>query len=133
MKELINNMLEKKKWAVVGVTQNQMKFGYKIYKKLQKFGYEVYPVNPGYDEIDGDICYNTLDDLPVKVDCVSVVVGIDKSIKAIDEIVGNKIENVWFQPNTYNIEVIEKATEMNLNVVYNNCVLFKLNGKGVRS
>ena len=35
---------------------------------------EVYSVNPSYDEIEGDICYNALDDLPVKVDCVSVVV-----------------------------------------------------------
>lgn len=129
MKELINQMLEKKKWAVVGATQNVNKFGYKVYKMLRNFGYEVYAVNPVYDAIEDDLCYNTLHDLPVKVDCVSVVIGPEKSVHLIDEVVSEKIENIWFQPKTYDSRIIKKAKNLNLNTVYDECVLVQLKEK----
>lgn len=129
MKELINQMLDKKKWAVVGATQNVNKFGYKVYKMLKNFGYEVYAVNPVYDAIEDDLCYNTLHDLPVKVDCVSVVIGPEKSVHLIDEVVSEKIENIWFQPKTYDSGIIKKAKNLNLNTVYDECVLVQLKEK----
>ncbi|MDD2481966.1 MAG: CoA-binding protein, partial [Lutispora sp.] len=57
-------MLEKKIWAVVGVNQNPEKFGNKIYKRLKNQEYEVYPVNPVDETIDGDICYKNLSSIP---------------------------------------------------------------------
>ena len=129
MKELIEDMLEKKKWAVVGATQNVNKFGYKVYMMLKSFGYEVYAVNPVYDAIEGDLCYNTLHDLPVKVDCVSVVIGPERSVHLIDEVVSEKIENIWFQPKTYDSKIIKKAKNLNLNTIYDECVLVQLKEK----
>lgn len=129
MRELINEMLEKKKWAVIGATQNVDKYGYKVYMMLKNCGYEVYAVNPVYDAIEGDLCYNTLHDLPVKVDCVSVVIGPVKSIYLIDEVVSEEIENIWFQPKTYDSKIIKKAKDLNLNAVYGECVLVQLKEK----
>ena len=43
MEQKIKNMLSKKIWAVVGATENQSKFGYKIFEKLRRFGYDISP------------------------------------------------------------------------------------------
>ncbi|MDK2919855.1 MAG: uncharacterized protein PWQ37_2588 [Candidatus Petromonas sp.] len=126
MEELKKEMLDKKVWAVVGATSNEDKFGYKIYKKLKDRGYEVYPINPGYDEVDGDKCYKSIKDLPVKPDCVDMVVSPKIGVSVINEIADKGINYVWFQPGTYNEKIIELAESKGLKVVYNNCVLVAL-------
>lgn len=126
MQTLIKTMLDKKVWAVVGATENTSKFGNKIYKKLKAFGYEVYAVNPMYKEVDGDTCYSSLSDVPVKIECVNVVVGPDKSVHVLDEAKRLGIENIWFQPGTYTPEIVEASEVAGLNTVYMNCVLVEL-------
>ena len=51
--EQIQAMLQKKVWAVVGATNNETKFGHKIFRLLEKAGYQVYPVNPGLETVLG--------------------------------------------------------------------------------
>lgn len=126
MKELMDKMLSKKVWAVVGATDNQAKFGYKIYKKLKSRGYEVYPVNPVYDMVDGDKCYKKVEDIPTKVDCVDVVVSPKRSMMVIDDCAKAEVEYMWFQPHTFDLEVLAKARSKDINIVYNNCVLVQL-------
>lgn len=129
MRELIEKMLEKRNWVVVGASENKSKFGYKIFKALKENGYNVYPVNPGYDKIDGEKCYHSVKEIPEVVDCVNVVVPPKIGLNLIDEVSELKIENIWFQPGTFNDEVIDKAKEKKLKHVYNNCVLIELKSK----
>ena len=126
MEQKIKNMLSKKIWAVVGATENQSKFGYKIFEKLRRFGYDVYPVNPVYSEINGQICYSSLSELPIKPDCISVVVAPDKAVHVVQLAKDLNIENIWFQPGTYTPDIIDQAETAGLNTVYMNCVLVEL-------
>jgi predicted CoA-binding protein len=57
-------MLDRKVWAVVGANENPEKYGNMIYRKLRAKGYEVYPVNPNYETVEGDKCYKDLSSLP---------------------------------------------------------------------
>lgn len=123
---LRDEMLNKKTWAVVGVTDKKEKFGYKIFKKLIEHGYETYGVNPKYDSIDGEKIYPALKSVPKKVDVVDVVVPPKITLNLLDEIHELGIENVWFQPGTYDEEVIEKAEKLGLKMVYNDCVYARL-------
>jgi predicted CoA-binding protein len=73
--ELIKAFLSKKNiFAVVGASRDPQKYGFQVYKDLKNAGYEVYPVNPNGDEILGDKCYPSLENLPIKPDVVDVVV-----------------------------------------------------------
>ncbi|WP_130806730.1 CoA-binding protein [Senegalia massiliensis] len=119
------DMLEKKVWAVLGVTPNESKFGYKIYKKLKDHDYKVYPINPKYDEINGEKCYESIEELPETPDVLDFVVPPQVSLSALDEVNKKGIKNVWFQPGTSDKNVIEKAKENNLNIV-EDCVLVAL-------
>lgn len=121
-----DNMLEKKVWAVVGATQDPEKYGSKIFRKLKNNGYKVYPVNPNYDEIDGDKCYRDLSSLPEVPEVVNMVVNPRHSIKVVEEAADLGIKNVWLQPGTHNEEVMKMIDGKGLDVV-KGCVLVSLN------
>ncbi len=129
MDEIMKNkeeMLKRKRWVVVGATPNEEKFGYKIYKTLKQHEYEVWGINPKYKELEGETIYPSLDSLPEKPECISVVVPPPVSIKLVEEAAENGIEYIWFQPGTYDNEVLQKARQLNLKTVYNECVLVTL-------
>ncbi len=92
----------------MGATPNQDKFGYKIYRVLQEHQYRVFGVNPRYKELEGETLYPDLGSLPEKPDCVSVVVPPQVTLNLLDEIKGAEIKYVWFQPGTYDAEVLQK-------------------------
>lgn len=121
-----NEMLEKKIWAVIGATKNKEKFGYKIWKKLKDHGYEVYPVNPRYEEIDGEKCFPTLKDLPKTPEVVDLVVPPKASMKVVDSANELGIDYLWFQPGTADEEVIDRAEDLGLKIVFHDCVLVAL-------
>jgi len=115
-------MLEKKVWAVVGANQDQSKYGNMIYRKLKSRGYEVYPVNPIYDNIEGDICYKDLTSLPVVPEVVNMVVSPKRGKAFIDEAAKLGIKYIWLQPGTYDEELIKQIESLGLQQVQA-CVL----------
>ena len=126
IKILKDKMVKMKKWALIGASPNESKFGYKILMQLREKGYTVYGINPKYDEIDGVKIYHSLKELPEKVDAVNVIVNPALSLTALDDIVESKIENVWFQPGSYNPEVLNKGKNNELNMVFHECLYVEL-------
>jgi predicted CoA-binding protein len=123
--DLSQQMLEKKVWAVVGASIHHDKFGYKLYKKLKENGYKVYPVNPGYDEVDGDKCYPSLSDLPEKPEVIDMVVNPKIGRNIVEEAAQLGIKYIWLQPGTHNEEIIKQIEEKGISYV-KNCVLVAL-------
>lgn len=119
-------MLDKKNWAVVGATPNKDKFGYKIWKKLIEHKYNTYGVNPKYDSIDDIKVYKSLKDIGGKIDVVDMVVSPKITLNVLDEAKELGIEYIWFQPGTFNGEVIRKAKKLDFKILYNDCVLATL-------
>jgi predicted CoA-binding protein len=126
IKALRDEMIKMKKWALVGATPDESKYGYKILMLLKEKGYTVYGINPKYKEINGVKVYNSLEELPEKVDAVNVIVNPNIASIALEDIVKCKIENVWFQPGSYNSEVLNKAKEKELNIVFHECLYVEL-------
>ncbi|HEX3029774.1 MAG TPA: CoA-binding protein [Clostridia bacterium] len=118
-------MLEKKVWAVVGANDNPEKYGNMIYKKLKSRGYEVYPVNPGYESIEGEKCYSDLSTLPQKPDVIDMVVSPKRGSAIIEEAARLGIKNIWLQPGTYDENLMELIEKNGLSAV-KACVLVAL-------
>ena len=49
-----------KNFAVIGVTPDKSKYGYKIYKRLKEKGYHTFGVSPKYQEIN-DMIHSSID------------------------------------------------------------------------
>lgn len=122
----IQEMLKLKTWAVVGATDNQDKFGYKIFKCMKAAGYKVYPVNPGIAEVMGETCYPTLVDLPVCPEAVDLVVNRRIGVKVVEQCAELGIENIWMQPGADADNVIALAKEKGLKVIHNACIMTEI-------
>ncbi len=123
---MYEDILAKKNWAVAGASEDSLKFGHKIYKKLKEKGYNAYPLNPGVQEVLGDKCYAKLADIPVKPDVVNVVVPPKAAIEVAKQAAEAGIEYIWFQPGANKPEVVEEAKKLGLKVIADACVLVEL-------
>ena len=123
--DIKESMLNKKIWAVIGANNDPDKFGNIIYKRLKSAGYIVYPVNPMYDNVEGDSCYPNLSSLPQKPEVLDMVVSpkIGKAFIVEAALLG--IKNIWLQPGTYDSELLSLIKEKQL-VSLQNCVLVAL-------
>lgn len=118
-------MLEKKVWAVIGANNNPEKYGHMIYKKLKSRGYTVYPVNPNYEEIEGDRCYKDLSSLPEVPEVIDMVVSPKRGAGVIEEAAKIGVKYVWLQPGTHDRRIMDLIEEKGLNAVQA-CVLVAL-------
>ncbi len=123
MQQKIDEMLAQKNWAVIGASPDPSRYGNKIIKKLKNGGYNIFPINPKYDEIEGLKSYAKLADIAEEVDCISMVVNKEIATKAVEEAAEKKVKYIWFQPNTYNAEIVQKAEDKGILTVYDTCIL----------
>ncbi len=66
----LRRMLEARSVAVVGASVKPGSLGAQMVAELRRGGFDgaIYPVNPGYDEVDGLRCYPSMDEVPEPVD-----------------------------------------------------------------
>jgi predicted CoA-binding protein len=122
----MNEMLNLKRWALLGATNDTTRFGYKIFRLLEDKGYTVYGINPKYASIDGIKLYKSIEELPEVIDGVNIVVNPKISLEALPKIKAKGIKNVWFQPGSFNEEVIEEAKKLGFNIEVENCMHVEL-------
>jgi predicted CoA-binding protein len=122
---LIEKTMKMKNWAVVGATTKKNRFGYKIVKKLKENGYNVFPVNPKVEEVDGLKCYNDLSSIDAQIDVVDMVVNPKHGIKVMEEINQLGIKYVWLQPGTRSEEIRKFATEKGIELI-KDCIYARL-------
>jgi predicted CoA-binding protein len=123
MQDLIQEFMAQKRFAVVGASNHHEKFGNRIFRNLKGRGYEVYPVNPGLDEVEGSKCYHTLGDIPVKVDVADFVVPPAVTEKILPQCKELGIDRIWLQPGAESDAAIEYCRQNDLKVVYGTCVM----------
>ncbi len=123
MQYLIQEFIAQKRFAIVGATNNPQKYGYHIFRNLRNRGYEVYPVNPRLDELEGIRCYPSLADIPIKVDVVDFVVPPKVTNQILRECKRLGLNRIWLQPGSESEAAIAFCKDNNLKVVHSVCVM----------
>jgi len=119
----VNDFLDLRTLAVVGVSRSEKKFSRRLYRTLKKRGYNVFAVNPNMDSIDGEICYENLQSLPQKADGAVIVVPPDQTNKVVRDAVEAGVKHIWIQQGAESKEAIDYCTENQINVIHDQCVL----------
>jgi predicted CoA-binding protein len=123
MNQAIQDFINCKNIAVVGVSRNATKFGNLAYKELKQRGYQVYAVNPAMKEFQGEPCYPDLSALQGKVDGVLLTVRPDQGKAVLEEASRVGIKNVWVQQQADNPALLESGRQLGLNLVSGKCIL----------
>ena len=126
--ETIKNFLNKKNTiGFVGATIQKEKWGYKKYKEIKDAGFKVYPINPKYDEVDGDKCFPNLKSLieflHEKPDFVITIVPPKVTEKTVEQCKILGIDKIWMQPGSESEKAIEFCKENNIEFVHGICIV----------
>ena len=109
--------MEKLKVVVLGASANEEKYSNKALKMLGKHNYDVYPISPKEETIDGIKCYKKLSELPVKPHTLTVYVNKMNSDLMEQEIIQLMPERVIFNPGAENSDLAKKLEEKNIKTV----------------
>ena len=112
LKEAAEEFLSHKRIAVAGVSRNGDTAANIIYKKLRDTGYEVYPVNPNADEVEGDKCYPDLASIPGGVEGVVIATHPEVTESVVKDCADLGIKRVWMHRSFGKGSVDEKAVRL---------------------
>ena len=108
--------------AIVGRSSDHYYSSYDVGEYLIKQGYTVYNVNPNIDDIDGEPVYDSLKDVPEKIDIVDVFRNSDYLEGVVDEAIAVGAKTVWAQLGVENEDARLKALGAGLNYGENLCI-----------
>lgn len=111
--------------AVVGATDNPMKYGYVIYRDLKRKGFRVFAVNPRRATVDSDPAYKSLRSLPERPTLVNVVVPPEVAASILKESLDLGLLNVWLQPGAESPENLAFLQENGFNYLANACIMIE--------
>jgi predicted CoA-binding protein len=118
----IEEFVQQKTLAVVGVSRNKDKFGNAIYRDLKKAGYRVFAINPNADMLEGDRCYAGLGALPEKPGGVVITLPPVKTIPVIEEAARQGIRYIWLQQGADSPEGEKLCRDLGLQLVSGECI-----------
>ena len=122
-KELIADFLSQRKLAIVGMSRAKNKFGNAVFKDLKTKGYELFPVHPEADTVEGARCWRDLGSLPEPVGGVIVVVPPPETEKVVEQARAAGITRVWMQQGAESPAAVRYCEENGMSVVQQQCVM----------
>ncbi len=111
-----------RKIALVGASPKPERDANDVMRYLIEHGYEVYPVNPRYEEVLGRKCYPSVLDIPDEVEIVDLFVRPDFTMEYVEQAIDKGAKVVWFQFRTYNRAAFKRAKEAGLTAVAHRCI-----------
>jgi len=118
-------MNENKLIAVIGVSENPEKFGYKIFCDLLGAGYNTCAVGVRGGNVAGKNVYKCLCDLPAKPDIIITVVPPVGTDKAVDDAIALGVKEVWMQPGSRSENAVQKAKAAGMKVTDTGCFMLE--------
>jgi predicted CoA-binding protein len=123
MNPLIDDFIASKRIAVLGMSRSGKKFGNMAAKELRAKGYEIFPVHPDVQEIDGLTCYPNLKSLAGKVDGVWISIPPKNVPSVLEDAAQIGLKNIWLQQGAWSKEVQETIDNLQLPVISKKCIM----------
>jgi predicted CoA-binding protein len=112
IKEAASEFLAHRRVAVTGVSRHPETHGSNVvYKRFRERGYEVFPVNPNADEVEGDRCYHDLRSIPGGVEAVVIGTRPERAEATVRECADLGIAHVWMHRGPGGGSVSEEAAD----------------------
>jgi uncharacterized protein len=124
-KTLIDDFLNQKRIAVVGVSRNKSNFSRTLFRDLGKFGYDVVPVHSEAGEIEGASCARKVQDIAPPVDGVLIMTGPEATEQVVRDCAEAGVTRVWMYQATgrgsVSPEAVEYCQENGIDVIPGEC------------
>lgn len=118
----IDEFLSSNTIAIAGVSRNPKKFGYMVYSELKQKGFNVLPMNPNVDSIDGDKCYSDLKELPISPDALIILTPKSETDTIVQQSIAQGIRNIWIQQGTETKQTLDMISSVEGNFIMGECI-----------
>lgn len=108
--------------AVVGLSNDPEKYSHQVGSYLKEQGYRIIPVNPTEEEVIGERAYDTVDQIPERIDVVDVFLPPEKTSEIAEDAVRAEAKALWLQEGIENAEARRIAEEGGLAYVEDRCM-----------
>lgn len=119
----IQNFFAARKIAVAGASRNPKKFGGAVFRELKEKGFEVYPVNPVANDIEGEKCFHSVLDLPVDVKHLLIITPKKNTSEVAGEAIAKGMDMVWIQQKSETPEAVNALQEAGVPLIHNKCIM----------
>jgi uncharacterized protein len=104
--------------AVVGASRDRSKFGNISVRAHLQQGFEVFPVNPNADEVEGLPAFASLSDVPVEnLDRITIYLPPHLTLELLDEIQKLAPTEVWMNPGSADEDVRLRAEQLGIEII----------------
>lgn len=107
---MIDEFLAQKRIAVAGVSRSSDETANMIYKLFRDRGYEVFPINPKTETVEGDRAYPSVKAIPGGVDGVMIITRPEDTEQIVQDCAEAGIRRVWVHNNTFTPTCGSEAT-----------------------
>lgn len=125
LQQAVDDFLAQRRIAVAGVSRDPKSAANAIYRKLKAAGYEVFPVNPKADTVEGDPCYATVGAIPDGLEGVVIATPPEAAVAIVNECADCGIPRVWmhraFGTGSVSDTAVVRGRERGLTVIAGAC------------
>src|SRR5262245_9060896 len=107
--ECVATFLRGRRIAVAGVSRNPNQAANAVFRKLERSGYEVFPINPKTSTVEGARCYSDVGAVPGQLDGVVIATAPDAAIEIVRQCASHGVRHVWFHRSFGNGSVSDDA------------------------
>src|SRR2546425_750053 len=104
--------------AIIGASADRSKFSNKAIHAHLRAGYDVYPVHPKEETIEGLKVYKSILDVPVALDRISLYLPPAIGVKVLDDIAKKGCKELWINPGAESPELMGKVGALGLNAIF---------------
>jgi predicted CoA-binding protein len=110
--ETIREFLAQKRIAVAGVSRDPKDFNRSLFRSLREKGYDLVPVNPNAQEIDGVRCFASVRDIQPPVDGVLALTRPEATEAVVRDCIQAGVKRVWMYKAAGQGAVSQAAVEL---------------------
>ena len=123
---IAKEFLAQERIAVAGVSRTRQDAANLIYKKLRETGHDTFAINPNASTIEGDPCYQSLQDIPGGVDGVVIITKPEITEQVVQDAVAAGVPRVWMHNNTFMMSsvsdtAVKYCQDNNVQVIAGGC------------
>ena len=108
--------------AVVGASNKLDRPSNQVAQFLIDNGFNVFMVNPLEENVLGQTCYPSIQDLPQSVDIVDIFRRNENVFEVAEDAIKSNAKVIWMQLGIVHEASAEKATDHGLTVVMDKCI-----------